>query len=248
MDERPARVTSSPALRKTSTGVIASISSNLGDLLSAKLSVSKALSEAEATTQADTFRFIKYFALVLLLLVAAYGLPGNGTFFYGSDAAKSSSFDARERLFNTIFPGPEIAGDYIKSHSAPDERVLISGGEIMGTLWHADRKGFYGINNVETIKQAEAAGVKWIFVYSPLGRSELTNPEILDYLKANYAIKQLAVAQSGQSYVPIYFLFEKGGSFSDSTLQEISSTYPPKSKTYERLGGGKITLLYVTVQ
>lgn len=226
---------------------IVSISSNFADLFSAKFVAKDILSEEKATKQIDVFKFAKYFLIIILLLIAVYGLPGSRAFFYKSDLAKSSSFDARARQFNTVFPGPDLAGEYMKKNAGPEDRVLISGGEIMGALWHADRKGFYGITSVDTIKEAESKGVRWIFVYSPLGRGELSNPDILSYLQSNYAIKQMAVAAAQQGYAPVYFLFERGGTFDEKTLQEIAGKYPPKSKDYNMLGGGKITLLYVSI-
>jgi len=227
---------------------ITSISSNIADLFSEKFAVKNIVAEETATQPADVFKFVKYFAIIIFLLMAAYGLPGAGGLFFKSDAAKLDSFEARAKQFNTIFPGPEIAGDYIKAHAGKDDRVLLSGGEIMGLLWHADRKGFYGISSAQAIKDAESRGVKWIFVYTPLGRNELNNPEVLAYIQNNYALKQMAVAPSGDSFAPIYFLFEKGGTFSDQDLKDISSKSPPKTREYSRIGGGKVQILYVSAE
>ncbi len=225
-----------------------SISSNIADFVSQKFVAKEVISEEKATSREDVFKFVKYFAIILLLLIAAYGLPGSGKMLYRADVASESSFSARARLFNTVFPGIEIAGDYISKHAATNDRILFSGGEIMGLLWHADHKGFYGIDSVATIKNAESKGVKWIVIYPPLGRNELSNSEVLKYLQENYAIKQVAVAPSGESYAPIYFVLEKGGTFNEQTLATMSSTYPPQQKTYARLGGGSVQLIYVTAE
>ncbi|MCX6707512.1 MAG: glycosyltransferase family 39 protein, partial [Candidatus Woesearchaeota archaeon] len=52
---------------------------------------------------------------------------------------------AWNRQFDTQFYGLDIAGDYIKGHSQPDERIIHSDFQDYGVLWHADRKGIVGI-------------------------------------------------------------------------------------------------------
>ncbi len=44
------------------------------------------------------------------------------------------------RQFDTQFYGLDVAGEYIKNNSAPDEWVMGSGHQDTGIIWHADRK------------------------------------------------------------------------------------------------------------
>ncbi len=228
---------------------IISVSENIAAFVSGKMP----LTDSEGSMKkADVFKIFKYLLVIVLILGLVYGMPhGSGTLArdaLGSSMAVSGSLDAKNRQFDVTFPGIDIAGDYVKANAGKDDRVLISGGEIMGLLWHADRKGYYGISDVATIKQAEQKGVKWVFVYSSLGRNELGNNDVLEYIKTNYELKQLGfVAGEKNSLSIVYFLFKKGGTFDPAGLNNITRDYPVNTKLYRLSGDKAISFGYITL-
>ncbi len=228
---------------------IISIGENIGSILSAK--VQHAESE-EKIGKEDIFKILKYFVAFILVILLIYGPPGGtgkfSTTALGTELALSGSLEAKNRQFDTQFPGPDIAGEYIEKNSAPTDRILFSGGEIMGLLWHSDRKGFYGITSVDIIKEAEEKGVKWVLIYAPLGRNELNNQEVRSYLEGNYGLKQISFVRSGEgTFNVIYLLLKKGGTFDPENLSALVQNYPVASKDYELTGGRRITLGYITL-
>ncbi len=238
-----------PFLIISASFVMASAGTGISAILSSHFSPAES---AEKLGKEDVFKILRYFTIFLLILVLLFGLPGGSGALtgklLGSKLALDGSQDAWERQFDTQFFGIDIAGDYIKRNSAPDDRVLFSGGEIMGLLWHADRKGYYGIPDVATIKNAEEKGVKWIVVYMPLGRNELGNANILAYLKENYEMKQMSFVNLGDNnFNGIYFLFKKGGTFDPDKLSELAKDYPVSSKEYDLSNNRKLSVGYITL-
>ena len=151
------------------------------------------------------------------------------------------SATAWNRQFDTQFYGLDIAGDYIKSSSQPNERIIHSGHQDYGVLWHADRKGIDGgIPNSSEIRWAEEnLNVKWIFVYQ-WGLTVVQDPDRWSYIKDNYRLRQMAFINQQ----PIYLLFSKGGKFNESMLQNMTGV--PGSKTYD-LTSGTVQVDYVNL-
>ncbi|MBN2367898.1 glycosyltransferase family 39 protein [Candidatus Woesearchaeota archaeon] len=143
--------------------------------------------------------------------------------------------DSRDRMFNTQFPGLDIAGEYINQHALPDDRVFHSSGQSFGILWHADRKGYKPPANVEYFMRAESEfNVSWVFAYQWGLQNYFQNPEIFEYLKNNYRLVQFAYIPQGEQAQPLYFLFRKGGSFNDSQLNEMLQDKQILVKNYQR--------------
>jgi hypothetical protein len=173
--------------------------------------------------------------IIILLLVFALPLPGSSLY--------SKSFESRDRMFNTQFPGLDIAGDYIREHSSPDERVLHSSGQSFGVLWHAARKGYKPQGDVKDFIRAEQEyNVNWVFVYQWGMQKYFQEQNTSEYLKSNYRLVQFGfIPQNDQQIQPLFFLFRKGGNFSDSQfntmVQEALSKNMLFTKPYEYTTG-----------
>ncbi|MCM2325636.1 MAG: hypothetical protein NDI94_04180, partial [Candidatus Woesearchaeota archaeon] len=146
--------------------------------------------------------------------------------------------DSRDRMFDTQFPGLDIAGYYIRDNSMPDERLFHSSHQSFGVLWHAERKGYKPPNSVEEFKRAESDfNVTWIFAYQWGIATYLNNPEIFGYLKDNYRLVQFAYVPQGDKGQPVYFLFRKGGTFNETSLNELLSNKQTFKTTYSYTSG-----------
>ena len=156
----------------------------------------------------------------------------------------SPSIEAKDRQFNTQFVGLDIAGDYIREHSLEDERIVHSGHQDYGVLWHADRKGTDGgIPTVEDLKYAEDnLNVQWVFVYQ-WGLQSLSDPEKLEYLSSNYRIVQIGL----QGEQLLYLVLRRGGSFDVNTLNELAADKEVLVREYEYTMG-KSAVQYINIE
>jgi 4-amino-4-deoxy-L-arabinose transferase-like glycosyltransferase len=152
------------------------------------------------------------------------------------------------RQFDTQFYGLDVAGNYIKEHKKPGERVMHSSHQAYGVLWHADAKGTRGIpSTVEKMKFAEEnLNASWIFMYNWDFGKIMKNEELWDYIKGNYELKQFAFIKTPQGNQPVYMLFKKGGSFDESKLNTMLMGKPIQHKDYE-LTKGKVRLNYINL-
>ena len=157
------------------------------------------------------------------------------------------SLDAKNRMFDTQFPGLDVAGDYIKQHSTEDERIFFPSGQSYGVLWHADRQGDkLPETDLERFKDGESKGMTWVFMYQ-WGMNVINNPdsaEVWEYIQNNYELKQFAYYKTDQIQ-PIYFLFEKGGSFNISSINDLLQNKPENYQDYELSKGRTIKLYYI---
>ncbi len=179
--------------------------------------------------------------MAFFIVVAANNLKGFVKFSYAAPIAiaallfllYSPSMEARDRQFNTQFPGLDIAGEYIKEHSEEDERMFFSGEQSYGVLWHADRKGYPVHPNETEVKFAEENyNVRWVLFYL-WGLNAMQDPAKFDYIKQTYSLKQIGIVQVQNGYQPYYMLFEKGGSFDPNALQNMTAGKPVQTKNYE---------------
>jgi 4-amino-4-deoxy-L-arabinose transferase-like glycosyltransferase len=158
------------------------------------------------------------------------------------------SIAAKDRQFNTQFVGLDVAGEYIKEHSEPDEVIIHSGHQDYGLIWHADRKGIGdGIPDEEKIIYAEnELGATWIFVYQwELG---VVDKPQWEYISSHYSLKQIAfqAGADGQSNL-VYMLLNKGGSFDVAAINDYVVDKPVQSKKYE-FTQGSVAFNYINVE
>ncbi|MCD4760048.1 glycosyltransferase family 39 protein [archaeon] len=159
----------------------------------------------------------------------------------------SPSIAAKDRQFNTQFVGLDVAGEYVKEHAGPDDRIIHSGHQDYGFFWHADRKGIGdGIPDEKKIREVEdELGVNWIFVYQ-WGLSVVDQPQ-WEYISSHYSLRQVAfqVGANGQSNL-VYLLLERGGSFDIDAINDYISGKEVLARGYE-FTEGKIILNYVNI-
>jgi 4-amino-4-deoxy-L-arabinose transferase-like glycosyltransferase len=148
---------------------------------------------------------------------------------------------AWNRQFDTQFFGLDVAGDYINKNSQPNERIIHSDHQDYGVLWHADRKGLAGgIPNSSEIRWAEDnLNVTWIFVYQ-WGLNVVQDPDRWNYIKDNYALRQIAFIKGQQQ--PFYLLFKKGGRFNESMLNKMQGV---SGKRIYEMSSGTLELDYI---
>jgi len=157
--------------------------------------------------------FKKIIPLVILLVFLFLAYPAMET--------------ATARVFDTIFYGEDVAGDFIYQNSDQSERVFIDGvfSQSVGILWHAHRYGTDEItSNLTEFKRLETdLNFKWVVLYSYGINTIQSKQEVWDYIQNNYKIKQIGlIVQDGQ-YVPYYFVLEKGGVFDFTAFQNKTS-------------------------
>ena len=144
-------------------------------------------------------------------------------------------------MFDTQFFGTDIAGNYVQAHKLPSERAFHSSHQAYGFLWHGDLKGTRGIpNTVEDFKYGEEnLNVRWLFVYQ-WDFKIFENKELLSYIEQNYQLRQTGFIQQNGQIQPLYFLFEKGGTFSMASINDFISDKPVSSTVYETTRGNVV--------
>lgn len=163
-----------------------------------------------------------------------------------------STIEAINRQFNTQFYGLDVAGEYLREHKQPGERLMHSSFQAYGVLWHADMMGTGGIpRTVEDMKFAENnLNATWLFIYNWdfYMIQDKEHKELWNYISSNYRLVQFAFIQNrNQPTTPIYMLLRKGGSFDENKLDEMLKDKPIKHEYYE-LTPGKIRLDYVNIE
>ncbi len=149
----------------------------------------------------------------------------------------SPSAKAWKRQFNTQFPGLDIAGEYIREHSSSDERIIFSGHQSYGILWHASRKGYGGHDNLSKVKFLENKNVRWVHIYQWGFSTIQEHPDVWQYFEENYALRQVAFQQQGQNTNILHIVLEKGGSFSFDNISQRIQGKQTLQKNYEMTTG-----------
>ncbi len=174
-------------------------------------------------------KFLRYFIILGLFLIVLF-----------------PSLAAKNRMFDTQFPGLDVAGEYIKENSKPNERIFFPSGQSYGVLWHADRKGDKTpFNDLARFKDGESKNMTWVFVYQ-WGFEVMNYPEVWDYIQENYELKQFAYYKT-DPIQPVYLLLKKGGSFNMSNINEILQNKQTYTKDYELSEERIIRLYYVNI-
>ncbi|MHA1677508.1 MAG: ArnT family glycosyltransferase [Promethearchaeota archaeon] len=173
-------------------------------------------------------KYLKYFILIGLIILLF--IP---------------TIKSKNRMFDTQFYGLDIAGDYIKDNKLPDERVIHSGHQAYGLLWHGDLKGTRAIpKTIEDIEYAEEKlNASWLFIYN-WDFNIMQDEERWDYISNNYALKQIGFIQTNQGMQPIYFLLKRDGTFNINELNDMLKDKIPKKRIYE-LTRGEVVMNYV---
>jgi len=159
----------------------------------------------------------------------------------------SSFRESADRQFNQQFIGIDVAGQYVLENSNPDERIFGSGHQDSGIFWHAHRKGIKIRYNLTELKQYENdLNFRWVFIYQWEFANLQKYPEIWNYVKDNYQLRQVGLSMQGDEFALMYLLLEKGGKFNESQLNQYIQQNPSQSKQYE-LTNGAVEFLWVNV-
>ena len=154
---------------------------------------------------------------------------------------------AWERQFNTQFVGLDLAGDYIRTHSVPNETIFHPSHQSYGVLWHADRTGYYMTKNVTQFKEVEEKrNGQWVFLYQ-WGMKYMQEKDIWEYLQQHYHVAQFAYVPTGNGIAPVYLLLKRGGTFNESSLNEAVAHSQQNFVDYEFTGGNTQRLMYANV-
>jgi len=154
---------------------------------------------------------------------------------------------AKNRMEDTVFFGQEIAGQYVKEHSDPEELVMHSSHQSFGFMWYAKRQGVaLPTDNLTKFKEYEDMGTRWILIYQ-WAFNVFNNEEMFNYIRYNYSIRQIGFMPNGEQYVPIYFLFEKGGSYDPDTVNERANALDKNEKIY-KLHRGDVRMVYINFE
>jgi len=142
---------------------------------------------------------------------------------------------ATNQVFDTLYYGEDIAGDFIYQHSDPKDRVFIDGifSQSVGILWHAHR---YGIEEIPTnftwFQELEATlQFRWVVLYGPGIGTVQSKPDVWEYIQQTYHIRQIGLVLQGDDLVPYYFVLEKGGVFDLETFPVNKTPYLAKTYT-----------------
>ncbi|MBN1502538.1 glycosyltransferase family 39 protein [Candidatus Woesearchaeota archaeon] len=177
---------------------------------------------------------------LVILLIFIFPLPSKSVY--------TQSIEAKDRMFNTQFPGLDIAGEYIREHASTNERMFHSSHQSFGVLWHAGIKGYKPPANLEIFTQAEEDyNVDWVLVYQWGIQTYFENEELFNHLRENYRLVQFAMIPEGQQNRAIYFLFRRGGTFNESELNTMLQDKPAFKKTYEYTKG-PYELIYINLE
>ncbi|MBI5003346.1 glycosyltransferase family 39 protein [Candidatus Woesearchaeota archaeon] len=214
---------------------------------------------------ADKFRGHAYYQMVFLPLVcfgAAYALfviatilekPLASIHFYTKFQGKlifvflvllfflsfSDLTAATSRVFDTIYYGEDIAGDFISQHSDPEDRVFIDGvfSQSVGILWHAHRYGIEEIpSNLTRFQELEdELQFRWVVLYAQGMGTIQSKLEVWEYIQQTYSIQQIGLIPQGNELAPYYFVLEKGGTFDPDSF--LVNKTPYLATTYTNSAG-----------
>ncbi|MBF0554719.1 MAG: glycosyltransferase family 39 protein [Nitrospirae bacterium] len=147
--------------------------------------------------------------------------------------------DSTMRQYDRQFPGTDIAGEYIKSHTNEADRFLVSvSAQKLAVCYFAERFCFPLPAEEEEVKQFEKKfNSKYIFIYNN-SLPEAMSRKSWDYVSKNYKIAEAGVintgggqdAAQGGGYAIAYLLLVKGGQFSPDIL---NGKMPQLKKYYE---------------
>ena len=193
------------------------------------------------------FPFVKGVVIALLFFVPipvfSYAIEN-----LGSHTLYFSSMQAAARQWDTQFYGLDIAGDYVKAHKQPGDRIMHSGFQAFGILWHGDIKGTRGIpGNITWVHYAEdRLNATWLFVYN-WDFNLFQDASRWDYLGSHYRLVQVAFTQQGNQPQLLYLLMRKGGNFSLDQINSLVSGKPVQTRQYETTRGN-VPVQYVNIE
>ena len=145
---------------------------------------------------------------------------------------------ANDRVWNTIFYGQDIVGEYIKSNTNVSERFLNMGHAQTQAVCTYARRRCGGFNNLTQLIEFENKfNIQYLNIdtYS-MSKLASEQNDSLEYIMNNYKIELVGAIKQGNNLVPVNFLFKRGGKFNFS---EINTKKPQLAEVYD-IKGGKV--------
>ncbi len=143
---------------------------------------------------------------------------------------------ANNRVWNTVFFGQDVVGEYIQQNTVEGDRFFnLAHAQTQAVCAYAKRRcGDYG--NLSTLKEYEEKfNIKYMnmdsYSYSML---QTQRKEEFEYIAKNYHIALVGLIQVNGQQQMVNILLEKGGSFD---LSEVQNKQLKLAKTYEMKQG-----------
>ncbi len=118
------------------------------------------------------------------------------------------------RHWDTIFFGLDVAADYLKSHSEPDDRLFVIGPhQAAGICYNADRDCALFPALDEMRRGEDRLGFRWALVYGTPGLESLKEtPGRLEHLESRYELCQMSFFRTTGGTSVQSLLLRRGGS------------------------------------
>jgi hypothetical protein len=145
-------------------------------------------------------RIVRPIGVVLSLLALGLVVPGMTR--------------ATERHWDTIFFGLDVAADYVKNHSRPDERLFVIGPhQAAGVCYNADRDCALSPALEEMRRGEDRLGFQWALVYGAPGLQSLKEtPGRLEHIESQYELRQMSFFRTRDGMSLQTLLLRRGGS------------------------------------
>jgi hypothetical protein len=163
-------------------------------------------------------------------------------------AALPGASRATDAHFDTVFVGLDVAADYLRCHSRPDERLFVVGHhQSAAACYLADRYCAFWPDAAGVRRGENALGFRWFFLHGRAGLGRVIgDPSLLCHIESTYRIRQATFLRTGTGIDLQTILLEKGGT-SDlrSFWKNRVAAVPTVAARYYRASRGTIVLYIV---
>ena len=182
--------------------------------------------------------------LPLVCILAAYFIYSLGVFIKQLTGIKilqfipllillvtiSSVTAADNRVWDTIFYGQEIVGEYLQETDNSPKLIAFTHSQGMAVCSYA-RKGCGGVANLsEFMHKEKVFDINSIYIDINQLNEMMSNKELFGYIEKNYKIELVGLIKMGDQFRPLHLLLTRGGVFNMSAIQ---NKMPVLKKTYD---------------
>lgn len=137
---------------------------------------------------------------------------------------------ANDRVWNTIFYGQEIVGEYLKETDSSPKLVVFTHSQGMAVCSYA-RKGCGGVANLSEFQHKERVfGINSVYVDMSQFNDLTGNEKLFKYISDNYEIRLVGLVKQGDQFGPLHMLLSRGGRFN---MSDVQNKMPVLKKTYD---------------
>ncbi len=146
----------------------------------------------------------------------------------------SSVTAADNRVWDTIFYGQDVVGEYLKETDTSPKLFAFTHSQGMAVCSYA-RKGCGGAGNLsEFIHKEKAFGINSVYIDMSQLNELMNNKEIFKYISENYKIELVGLIKQGDQFGPLHLLLARGGIFN---MSEVQNKMPVLKKVYDTKRG-----------